>query len=193
MSTRRLILLLVAVIGVAVLGAFIGLRLHEPEAPPPSAIGGSFQMVDQNGRAVDEDVLQGKWSAVFFGFTYCPDICPGTLQSLSAAREQLGGKAKNLQIVFVSVDPERDDAAQMKAYLEGQGLTNVVGLTGTPEQVAAMTKAYKAYYQKRGEGEGYMVDHTTVTYLMDPKGRFVKPLTHAMSPDQMAEQIRQAM
>ncbi|HYG27937.1 MAG TPA: SCO family protein [Caulobacteraceae bacterium] len=193
MSPRRLILLLIAVVTVGLVGAYVGLRLREPPAPPPSAIGGAFQMSDQNGRAVDADLLKDKWSLVFFGFTYCPDVCPTTLQAMNAARQQLGGKAKDVQIVFVSVDPGRDDPEQMEAYLEGQGLSGVVGLTGTPEQVETFARNYKVFYRKVGEGEGYTVDHTTVAYLMDPKGRFVKPLAYGMSPEQMAGQIRQAM
>jgi protein SCO1/2 len=80
-------------------------------------IGGPFQLVDQDGRTVNQGVLNGKWSAVFFGYTYCPDVCPTTLQTLAQAKVALGAAARDLQVVFVSVDPDRDTPAQMKAYL----------------------------------------------------------------------------
>ncbi|MGE5501859.1 MAG: SCO family protein, partial [Ignavibacteriales bacterium] len=163
-------------------------------APPPSDIGGAFQLTDQDGRAVDQDVLRGKWNAIFFGFTYCPDLCPTTLHTLSAAATLLGGDAKDFRIVFVSVDPERDNPKQMKAYLDAQGLpAGTLGLTGTPEQTAQVAKAYKVFYQKVGTGPDYEVNHTGVIYLMDPKGRFVSALGPAMSPQEMAGQIEKAM
>jgi protein SCO1/2 len=163
-------------------------------APPPSAVGGPFQLVDQNGRPVTEKVLEGQWSAVFFGFTYCPDVCPGTLQALAAASDLLGPRAKDLQIVFISVDPARDTPEQVKAFLSGDNLPkNVVGLTGTPEQTAAAAKAYRVYYRKVGDDPGYSVDHSTAVYLMDPKGRFVTVLPYSVPPEEIARQIKNAM
>ena len=163
-------------------------------APPPSTVGGPFQMTDQNGRAVDQTILDGKWSAVFFGFTYCPDFCPTTLAALGAAERELGRRAEDFQTVFITVDPERDTPAQIKAYVETEGFPrSTIGLTGTPEQVTAVTRAYKAYAKKVGEGDDYTVDHTTAVYLMDPKGRFVAPIAHGTSPAQVAAEIRDAM
>ena len=194
MNRHRLILLLVAIVGViAAAGLAWRSGVFEP-APPPSAIGGPFQMVDQNGRSVDEGVLKGKWSAVFFGFTYCPDLCPTTLHALDAAAAKLGKDADDLQVVFVSVDPGRDNPKQMKGYLEAQDFhVATIGLTGTPEQTAQAAKAYKVFYQKVGEGPDYEVNHTGIVYLMDPKGRFVAPIAPTMSPDQMAAEIEKAM
>jgi protein SCO1/2 len=194
MSMRRLILLFVSLAGLLLAGAVVWRVTKQEAEPPPAAVGGPFQLVDQQGRAVDEGVLKGKWSAVFFGFTYCPDVCPTTLQALNTAADQLGPKAKDLQIVFISVDPGRDTPEQMKAYLEAQNLRpGTIGLTGSPEQVAAVTKAYRAYYQTVGEGDDYTVSHSTAAYLMDPKGRFDRVLGYGMTPDQMAGQIRAAM
>ena len=84
-------------------------------------VGGDFQLVDQDGRAVDQTLLNGKWSLVFFGFTYCPEFCPTTLAELAAVKQRLGDKADDLQIVFVSVDPERDTPQQLKDYLSSDG------------------------------------------------------------------------
>jgi len=157
-------------------------------------VGGPFQLVDQDGRPVDESLLQGKWTAVFFGFTYCPDFCPATLQQLQAASAQLGERADELQVLFISVDPERDTPAALKAYLQGFSFPGGVrGLTGSPEQVAAAAKAWRAYHRKNGEGPDYTVDHFTGVYLMDPEGRFATVLTHGAAPADTARRIRAAM
>lgn len=189
-------LLIVALLAIAAVVATLALRGPSADkAPAPSLIGGPFQMVDYNGKPVDQSILNGKWSAVFFGFTYCPDVCPATLQALSAAVPMLTPKeAEALQIVFVSIDPERDTPAQMKAYLDAQRLpAGTLGLTGAPEQVAAIAKAYRVFYEKAGEGDGYTMNHSTAVYLMDPKGRFDRVLAFGLTPAQMAEQIKRAM
>lgn len=193
--TRQRILLLVAcVIGVLVAGglAWKAGVFREPESA--GAVGGPFQLVDQAGKPIDESALKGKWSAVFFGFTYCPDICPGTLQALTATADELGSKADDLRIVFISVDPERDTAPKVKAWLDAQGAPEgTLGLTGAPDQVAGAAKAYRVVYEKAGEGPDYLVNHSTAIYLMDPKGRFRRVLSYGMTPEQMADQIRAAM
>ena len=164
------------------------------EAPVAAGPGGPFQLIDQNGRPATESLLKGRWSAVFFGFTYCPDFCPTTLQALKAAETELGPKAKDLQVVFISVDPERDTPAALKAYVSNDAFPEgTIGLTGTPEQVAAAAKAYRAYFKKTGEGQDYLVDHTAAVYLMNPKGEFVRVLAGGMTPTEMATQIRDAM
>lgn len=196
MKRSRLALLAASIVGLVVAGALIWKTSTPPPAPlaQPAAIGGPFQLVDQDGRAVDEAVLKGKWSAVFFGFTYCPDVCPGTLQALNAAADQLGAKGRDFQVVFISIDPKRDTPAQMKAYLEGQSLRpGTLGLTGTADQTAAAAKVYRAYFETVGEGEDYTVNHSTTAYLMDPNGVFDRPLGYGMTPEQMAEQIAKAM
>jgi protein SCO1/2 len=157
-------------------------------------VGGPFQLVDQNGRPTDQSVLKGKWSAVFFGYTYCPDICPTTLQALAGAEAKLGDKARNLQVVFISVDPGRDTPAQLKTYLSIPAFPkNTIGLTGTPAQVAAAAKAYRVYYQKEGQGEGYTMAHSSIVYLMNPAGKFVTALTESQTPSEVATQIGDAM
>lgn len=180
---------------IAGLALAVALSACQQGAPPPSAVGGPFQLVDQNNQPATEQLLEGKWSAVFFGFTYCPDFCPTTLQRIRAAEAELGPRtAEELQVVFVSVDPARDTPEMLKAYLDNEAFPEgIVGLTGTPDQVRAVTKAYKAYAQKNGEGDDYLVDHTTAVYLMDPKGRFVRVLASDQTPAQMAAQIRDAM
>ena len=194
MKARGLILLFVAIAAVFLAGAIAWRTTRGHEAEQAVAIGGPFQLTDQNGRVVDESVLKGKWSAVFFGFTYCPDVCPATLQTLNAAAERLGPKAKDFQVVFVSVDPKRDTPEQLKAYLEAQNLRpGTVALTGTQPQIVSVTKAYRAYFAREGEGDDYTVTHTNVVYLMNPRGRFDRPLRFDTTPGQIADQIREAM
>jgi protein SCO1/2 len=157
-------------------------------------IGGPFQLVNQDGRAVDQTALNGRWSAVFFGYTYCPDVCPTTLQTLAQAKAALGAAAKDLQVVFVSVDPDRDTPAQMKSYLATPAFPQpTLGLTGSARQVAAAAKAYRVFYQKRGSGEGYSVNHSAIIYLMNPDGKFDRVMAESLTPAEIATQIRQAM
>lgn len=157
-------------------------------------VGGPFQLVDQDGRPVDQTLLNGKWSLVFFGFTYCPDYCPTTLQTLAATRQQLGEAANDLQIVFITIDPERDTPQALKDYLSSDGFPpGVIGLTGTPEQVATAARAYRASYSKVGEGEGYTMNHTLTVYLVGPDGAFRSPLAHDLGPDRSAQLIRRVM
>jgi protein SCO1/2 len=195
MSAARTCLILLLAAGLASCG---------PKSAAPSGgaiessgqamVGGPFHLVDQDGKPADQQVLDGKWSLVFFGYTYCPDVCPTTLQVLAQAKARLGGDARDVQVVFVSVDPERDTPAQIKAYLTAPSFPHpTLGLTGSPDQIAAAAKAYRAYYKKQGTGEGYSVAHSSIIYLMNPDGKFDRPLSETLTPTDMASQIRDAM
>lgn len=193
MDRRKLIILGLGLLAVVLVGAY-ALSEHRGAPASTAAVGGPFQLVDVNGRATDESVLKGKWSAVFFGFTYCPDACPTTLYMLGQAEDLLGPRAKDFQAVFISVDPARDTPAKMKEYLSNDAFPkNVVGLTGTQAQTDAAAKAYRVYHAKNGEGPDYLVDHSVVTYLVSPKGRFVCALPHGLTPEQASERIKGAM
>jgi protein SCO1/2 len=158
------------------------------------AVGGPFQLVNQDGQTVDQTMLDGKWSLVFFGFTYCPDFCPTTLTALEATKQQMGDRAKDVQIVFVSVDPERDTPQALKDYLSSEGFPRgVIGLTGTPAQVKAAADVYRAYYQKVGEGEGYTMNHSLTVYLMGPDGKFRSAIAHDLGPERAAQVIERTM
>ncbi|MEI9902745.1 MAG: SCO family protein [Asticcacaulis sp.] len=172
--------------------------LHSPAATsqidPSVHIGGPFTLVDTDGRPVTEAALKGKWTAVFFGYTYCPDVCPLTLQNLAATQRKLGDKAKDLHILFITVDPARDTPQALKTYLASAAFpAGVTGLSGTQAQVDVAEKAYRAVPQRFEKDGSYYFSHTAVIYLMDPKGEFNTPLTADMTPQQNADQIRQAM
>ena len=171
-----------------------GLRAGEVVSTGEARIGGPFQLVDQTGRPVDETMLEGKWSLVFFGFTYCPDYCPTTLQVLEATKQRLGDRAEDLQIVFITIDPERDTPQVLNDYLSTEGFPEgVIGLTGTPAQVDAAARAYGAPYQKVGEGEGYTMNHGLTIYLMGPDGRFRSAVAHDLGPERAADVIGRVM
>lgn len=158
------------------------------------AIGGAFNLVDQDGKPVDQSILKGKWTAVFFGYTFCPDVCPTTLQTLGAASSQLGPRGKDFQVVFVTVDPERDKPAVLKSYLSSAAFPRgTIGLSGTSDQIAAIAKAYGVFYQKEGSGSGYAVDHSSAIYLMNPKGQFDSVIAYGLTPEQTRDQIVKAM
>ena len=137
-------------------------------------IGGPFTLSDHTGKRVTESDYRGKFMLVFFGYTYCPDICPAELQVVAAALDELGDKAKDIQPIFITVDPERDTVQQMGEYVENFHPTQV-GLTGSAEEIAKVAKAYRVYYARvedQGDGD-YLMDHSSILYLMDRDGKFV--------------------
>jgi len=196
LSRQRLLLIVTVALGL-VLAVLIALSFNAgrpSQSQGQALVGGPFQLVNQDGRPVDQSVLKGKWSVVFFGFTYCPDICPATMQAVRGAVDLLGANGKDVQIVFVSVDPGRDKPRVLKDWLDAQDLpASTLGLTGTPEQVAAAAKAYRVVYQREGDGADYQVNHSTAAYLMNPSGRFDRVLAYGLTPEQMADQIRKGM
>jgi len=157
-------------------------------------IGGPFQLVDQTGAPRNASLLRGKWSAVFFGYTFCPDVCPTTLANLGRAVSAMGPAARDFQVVFITVDPDRDTARALASYLSAPAFPpGTIGLTGSAQQIAEVARAYRVYFRKVPQGSSYAMDHTAVVYLMDPQGRFVRPLDTTASPDHIAADVGEAM
>jgi protein SCO1/2 len=185
--------------------ALIGLAASLPACSKPAATasqarasadgpGGPFTLVNQDGKPVDQSVLNGKWSVVFFGYTFCPDFCPTTLTTLGQTMTLLGPRANDVQVVFVTVDPARDTPAALKTYLSSRVFPkNIMGLTGTPAQIAQVAKGYKVYYQQEGAGAGYSMDHSTALYVMGPDGQFRTVIADGLTPQQDAQQLTDAM
>ena len=171
----RLRLVLWALVALAAIGfAFLQFRDREAVSPKQNyaaSIGGPFALTAPDGSTVTDRTLKGRPFALFFGFTRCPDVCPTTLSRLAKLRRDLGSDGEELQIVFVSVDPDADKPADIGRYIALFG-TPIVGLTGTPDQIARIAKTYGIYYAKAPqEGGGYTIDHTATVFLMDREGR----------------------
>ena len=165
-------------------------RVSAPVAQQAAAIGGPFKLIDQNGQTVTERDLKGKPFLVFFGFTRCPDICPTTLFDVSEVLRALGKDADRVRALFITVDPERDTPAALKDYLSSFD-PHLSGLTGDPDAVAAVAKAYRVYFKKVPLDQGgYTMDHTAIVYLMDKDGRFVSPFNLKRTTEAAAADLR---
>lgn len=154
-------------------------------------VGGPFAMTDHTGRRVTDQDFRGKYMLVFFGYTYCPDVCPTELQVMSAALDAMGDKADRIQPIFVSIDPDRDTPDVLKQYVSNFH-PRMVGLAGSPEDVAAMAKAYRVYYRKveeGGAGAAYLMDHSSILYLMDRDGRFATHFTYTTDAKELAKAL----
>ena len=167
------VLLLLAVGGGAALQlAVTNADRTSEKASGQARIGGAFELMDRNGRPFTQKDLLGRPFALYFGYTRCPDVCPTTLMRLATWRRSLGAEGEKLQIVFVSVDPDIDTPASVGAYVD-LFRASIVGLAGTPEQIARIADTYRVIYAKVPQPSGgYNVDHSTYVYLMDSSGRF---------------------
>lgn len=155
-----------------------------------AAIGGPFNLIDHNGKAVSEKDFLGKWNLFYFGFTHCPDICPDELQKMASAIDKIKEKS-GLEVVpvFISVDPERDTVEQVREYVK-EFHPKLIGLTGSSDEVKKTARAYRVYYMKtEEEGSDYLVDHSIVMYLMDPNMEFVKFFGKNMDDASLADGV----
>ena len=193
----RFALLAIVFAGVLVIAAGVLLALALRETPRgaagtalASAIGGQFQLVDQNGKPFSDANLKGKWHLVFFGYTHCPDACPTALNEMSLALDRLGLKRDEVGVVFITVDPERDTPDVMKYYVQSFDAP-IVALTGSPEAVAQAAKAYRVFYAKHPRADGdYDMDHSAVIYVMNPEGRFTATFTPDSSADAIVQRLQ---
>lgn len=192
--------LLIVIIGGFLIGVVAGLALLltlNPGQPPiatsgTALIGGPFTLVDQTGKTVTDAEYAGRYKLIFFGFTHCPDICPAELQVMAQALDQLGDKADKVVPIFITLDPERDTPTVMADYVKNFS-PRLVGLTGTPDQVAAAAKAYKIIYTKVEDPDsanGYTVDHSALAYLMGPDGGYVDHFNYGTGAEDMAEKLK---
>lgn len=154
-------------------------------------VGGPFTLTDHTGKRVTEKDYRGKNMLLFFGFTYCPDVCPTALQVMAAALERLGPKAEQIVPLFITVDPERDTPEQMAQYVQSFH-PRLVGLTGSRAEIEKVLKAYRVYAQKVEDPKstaGYTYNHSSIVYLMGPDGAYRSHFTHATSVDTMVERL----
>ncbi len=169
------------------------LTLESAGAAGPT-IGGSFTLVDHNGKTVTARDFRGRFMLVYFGYTYCPDVCPTTLTTMADAIDILDGDGESVVPVFITVDPERDTPEHLKMYVN-YFHPRLVGLTGTSESVAAAAKAYRIYYAKARQdgasGDDYLMDHLSFVFLMGPDGAFRAHFENGIGPEAMAKRIRE--
>ncbi len=160
-------------------------------ATGPVTIGGPFTLTVPDGTTVTDDTYRGRWLLVFFGYTFCPDTCPTTLSQVALSLQKLGADAAKVQPIFITVDPVRDTPEVMGQYTEAFD-SRIVGLTGSPQQVAAVMEEYGAYSAQReiGAGGDYLVDHSTYIYIIDPSGKFVRGLDSSTRSSDIADTLR---
>lgn len=189
MMRRRLLLLVPSALLAAGLVGIGAWRESRPASEP--GIGGPFRLVAGDGRGVTEQSLLGKASLVYFGYTHCPDACPTALQDMASAVDKLSApERKQVQILFITVDPARDTPDVMRSYVSAFG-PEVEGLTGSPGAIAQAAREYRVYYARHEEkGGDYSMDHSSIIYLMDEKGRFVRVFTAQDTPDEVASELR---
>lgn len=208
MSRARLIRLLVTVAVGLALAVFAARWLSGPvptsvlaggagglfAAGHGGKVGGTFELVDQTGKSVTERSYPGRWRLMFFGYTFCPDICPTELQVMAQALDELGPLADKVQPLFISIDPQRDTPRQLADYV-AQFDERLAGLTGTPQQVAAVVKAWGVYAAKAAgsDPDNYLMDHSTYVYLMDPDNKLVSLFERGTSATDMAAAMRRAI
>ncbi len=193
---RKLLAILAAVfIGVGLLsGALFFFAGNDKAGSSGStAIGGPFTLTDTEGKPFSSDQLKGSPYLLFFGFTYCPEICPTTLYDLTQDMKEIGSEADKLKIVFISVDPERDTPEQIKLYLSNFD-SRIIGLTGTDKEIAAVARDFKAFYRKVPTSDGdYTMDHQVTIYMMDGNGRFVSASNYQESQEVRIAKIRRLL
>jgi protein SCO1 len=171
-------------------GVVFGQLIKHSSEPDPVHIGGPFELVDQEGHTVTDKTFSGRPSVIFFGYTSCPDVCPTTLMDLSNWLKALGSRADKLNVLFITIDPQRDTPAHMRDFLSSFD-PRIRGLTGTNEQIAAVTKEFRVYYKRFEESSGsYTMDHTGAVYLMDKTGHFVVSLSFQTEDSVAIERLR---
>ena len=160
----------------------------------PHAIGGPFTLINQDAEIVTRESFLGKPQLIYFGFGFCPDVCPTSLQRMGAAMKELRADADKIQPIFITIDPERDTAESLKLYITANGFPeNLIGLTGSQEQIDAATTAFRVYKNRVDDPQsaaGYTMDHTDIVYLMGKDGLFVDIFTHENTPAEMAARLK---
>jgi len=194
----RLLTIIVAGFLIGALGGAALLVLTRGASDPSvetsgkALIGGPFTLVDQTGKTVTQQDFRGRYMLVFFGFTHCPDICPAELQVISASIDGLGAKAAEVVPVFITLDPERDTQDVMADYVKNFG-SRFVGLTGSPEAIAAAAKAYRIEYSNFQEDKtkaDYSIDHSALVYLMGQDGEYITHFPYGTPASKMTETLR---
>ncbi len=165
-----------------------GKAMADDQPPPP--VNGHFSLMTLDGKDVSDADYRGKWLLIYFGYTFCPDVCPTTLSQIGAAFDALGPKAKDFRAVFITLDPARDKTPVMKDYMKAFD-PRIVGLRGEPDDIETAAKSFHVYYRPRSLGNGqYTVDHSSYIYVIDPKGKFTELLTGDLPGHPLVDDLR---
>jgi protein SCO1/2 len=177
--------------GLFALGLIEGRDIHSATtANTGIALGGPFTLVGSDGKPVTDQSYRGKLLLVYFGYTFCPDVCPTTLNNIAQALVQLGTQADAVVPVFITVDPKRDTPTAIGSYVKAFD-PRIVGLSGSVAQIAIVAKEYRVYYAPQPAQTGdYLVDHSSLVYLMDRNGKFLKVFAGSLSGVEMADTIK---
>jgi protein SCO1/2 len=169
-------------------------RLGQVVATGQPDVGGPFKLVDQTGKTVSDADFHGRYTLIYFGYSFCPDVCPTTLAVMAQALDKLGGDGKRIVPVFITIDPERDTPKVLGEYMKAFG-PQFVGLTGSADAIKQAEKEYRVYAVKKpidpaNPRRGYGMDHSSVIYLMGPDGKMVAFYDEAIQPDDLAKDLR---
>jgi protein SCO1/2 len=182
-------------VAVLLIGGAAALLLTGRGGANASGIGGPFTLIDGSGKPVTDQAFRGKFMLVYFGYSFCPDVCPTTLNEIADAMDRLGPAAARVQPIFITVDPKRDTPEVIRQYAANFS-PRLLGLTGSPEQIAQVAKEYRVYYAEHRTGPGpndYSMDHSSVLYLMGPDGQFIEPIAADETAAKIASDIEKAV
>lgn len=199
-STRIVLLLAIVVIAAAAaMAEWLVIRNDDVTKAPSGLItsveiGGPFSLTDHTGRQVTDRDFRGNFTLVFFGYTFCPDVCPTELGDIALALDELGTDSVGVTPLMISIDPERDTPATLAEYVP-LFHERLIGLTGTAEQIKEVADAYRIFYRRVEDPKYtyYLMDHTSFVYLLDPEGKVASLFRYGTSPEEMAAIIRQHM
>ncbi|MEA3013970.1 MAG: hypothetical protein QOD42_2515 [Sphingomonadales bacterium] len=195
-SRRETLLVALVAFPLAILIAYLlGAFSPEPAGSPPrtATLGGPFTLTDQNGRRVSDTAFAGKYRLIYFGYTFCPDVCPVDMQVIGAGlrrfEERDPERAARVQPIFISIDPERDTPAVLRQYVSAFH-PRLIGLTGSAEEIAGVARAFGIYYSRAGgSGGGYLMDHTRYAGLYGPQGEPIVGIPHDKGPEGVAAEL----
>lgn len=163
------------------------------DQPKPIRVGGAFTLTDHFGRRVTDTDFLGRFALIFFGFSHCKVVCPRALKRISGALDRLGSGADTVQPLYITVDPERDSPAVLRAYLEPR-FPRFIGLTGSKEEIDAAKAAFRVFARRTqapDDPQGYDMPHSALTYLVDPQGKFRTHFGDTVDEEPLAQRLRQ--
>ncbi len=196
----NIVIKIIIIVGmlVATISLYLLLSIETPSKPLAGEggtgdanieIGGDFELINQDGNVFNSNSLKGRLSLIYFGFTYCPDICPTSLQKIMEVIDALEKYKIDIKFVFITIDPHRDTCNILKNYLQNFN-EKFIGLTGSDDQIKKVANQFKVYYAKVGDDENYMIDHSSFIYLMDRQGKYIKHFYLNSSSQEIVDFVR---